>query len=110
MLLAISQRGVRLLVETHSEHLLLRLRRRIAESRLNPLGKSVLDPHDVVIYFIEQLGVQSHVYQVLPNELGAFIDPPERFRSFFSDDYEETIEWSRVAAQIAQEAGSERGG
>ena len=104
ILLAIAQRGVRLLVETHSEHLLLRLRRRVAESSLNQQGQLLLNPEDMAIYFIERLEDRSQVYPVPMNELGEFIDPPERFQSFFSNDYEETVELSRTIARIAREA------
>lgn len=45
--------GYRLLVETHSEGLLLRVRRRIAEGEV--------DPAHVALAFVEREGVQSHL-------------------------------------------------
>lgn len=102
MLLAISQRGVRLLVETHSEHLLLRLRRRIAESQLDHKNTPILRPEDTAIYYVERQGQQSETYRVEIDRMGEFIDPPERFQSFFSDDYEETLKWGEAVARIVR--------
>jgi hypothetical protein len=100
MLTAISRRGVRLLVETHSEHLLLRLRRRIAESRLEQSDSLTAD--DVAIYFIERQAEDSRVYPVLMNEAAEFVDPPERFGSFFANDYEETLKLSQAISRIEE--------
>lgn len=104
MLLAISRRGVRLLVETHSEHLLLRLRRRMAESQLGQEGTLALPLEDVAIYYVERLEGQSEVYQIAVNGMGEFVAPPERFQSFFSEDYEETLKWSEAIARIVKES------
>jgi predicted ATPase len=103
MLLAISQRGVRLLVETHSEHLLLRLRRRMAESQFPQDDALVLPEDDMAIYYVERLDGRSEVREVKVDRMGKFVDPPERFRSFFSEDYEETLRWSEAVARISEE-------
>jgi hypothetical protein len=109
MLLAISKRGVRLLVETHSEHLLLRLRRRMAESFIDIKDGPKPVPEDIGVYFIERLQEQGVVHSVSINKVGEFLDAPERFQSFFSDDYEETIQWSQARARIAKETGDASG-
>jgi predicted ATPase len=71
--LAISQIGKQCLVETHSEHLINRLRRRIVESEHN----SVLPK--LRIYFAQKKGAVSHFQQVKPNEFGSILEWPEGF-------------------------------
>lgn len=72
-LLAISLMGKQCLVETHSEHLINRLRRRIVESR----EKTVLPR--LRIYFAEKEGTVSHFHQVKPNEFGSILEWPTGF-------------------------------
>ena len=100
ILISIANRGVKLLVETHSEHLLLRLQRRIAESY--SIENKIIKPEDVAIYFIESDEGSSKVHNVNLNEKGEFIDSPIKFNTFFSDDYEETIKWSQALAKISK--------
>lgn len=76
------------IVETHSEHLLLRLRRRIAEGKV--------DPAIVGVLYVERDGSQSAVRSLDLNEAGQFEDWP---KGFFDERY-------REALAIA-EAGSE---
>jgi hypothetical protein len=103
MLVAIARRGVRMLVETHSEHLLLRLQRRIAESNFSD-SPNCLKPNEIAVYFIEHLEDQSRVHRVSVNSTGAFVKPPQGLNSFFSDDYSETVIWSQAISRIAREA------
>lgn len=98
MLIAVAKRGVKLLIETHSEHLLLRLQRRIAESTLN--NTQNINPEDVALYFIENIENHSKVHEVKVNEKGEFVEPPENFSSFFSDDFDETVQWSKTIAKL----------
>lgn len=100
MLVAIANRGVRVLVETHSEHLLLRLQRRIAESYFH--AKPAIKPEQIAIYFIETSDEGSQVHKVLVNNRGEFINPPEQLGTFFSDDYSEIVKWSQTIAQISK--------
>jgi predicted ATPase len=72
-LLAISLMGKQCLVETHSEHLINRLRRRIVESH----EETVLPR--LRIYFAEKEGTVSHFHQVKPNEFGSIMDWPAGF-------------------------------
>lgn len=72
-LLAISLMGKQCLVETHSEHLINRLRRRIVESR----DETVLPK--LRIYFAEKEGPVSRFNQVKPNEFGSILDWPAGF-------------------------------
>ncbi|MBM3852863.1 MAG: DUF3696 domain-containing protein [Verrucomicrobia bacterium] len=64
--------GSRFLIETHSEHLLLRLMRRIRESTHGKLkkGERPLCPDDVAVLYVENLGTHSVVREMPLNENG----------------------------------------
>jgi energy-coupling factor transporter ATP-binding protein EcfA2 len=68
------------IIETHSEHLLLRIRRRIAEGKLKP--------EQVAILFVEKSGAESKVRKVELNTEGRFTDWPE---GFFDQAYEDVM-------------------
>lgn len=78
--------GVRFLIETHSETLLLRLRRRIAEG---------LPPENVAIYFVEDIGGSSKARMIEIDALGNLDYWP---RGVFTEDLDETR--ALVSAQI----------
>ena len=71
--LGISQMGKQCLVETHSEHLINRLRRRIVESDENTVLPKTR------IYFAQKEGAVSHFTQVKPNEFGTILEWPKGF-------------------------------
>ena len=82
-------RRVQLIVESHSEHLLRRLLRRIAEERLHP--------HDVAMYFATQGGKGSIVERLEIDEYGDVLNwPPD----FFGNELEDVA--------IQAEAGIQR--
>lgn len=72
----IANRGVTFLLETHSEHLLLRLLRRIRETSDNelPPGAPALHPDDVSVTYLEpsEFGIVMHQLRV--DESGEFVD------------------------------------
>lgn len=85
-----------LILETHSEDLLLRLRRRIAESTIGKHLDSMapnlhLEPKDVGMYFIHRLleKQQSSITLIPLNEFGDLLEKPEGFAGFFSNDLQE---------------------
>ncbi|NYT96506.1 DUF3696 domain-containing protein [Salinispora sp. H7-4] len=78
----------RFLIETHSETLLLRLRRHIAEG---------CPPEMVAVYVVEQHGGVSEVRRVGIDRLGNLEDWPE---GYFSQDYHEVR--ALAAAQLRQ--------
>jgi predicted ATPase len=86
---AIERTTVRFLVETHSETLLLRVRRRIAEG--------VLDPDSVAIYFVEHSHGAANARRIEVDADGNLDYWPA---GVFSEDYEETRELA--AAQQAR--------
>ena len=73
-------RGV--LVETHSEHLLLRLRRLIAEERLGQ--------DDVALYFVDRSDGRS-VIRAIPMSNGGFIKPTDWPKGFFQESVREAF-------------------
>ena len=60
-------------------------------------------PNDLAIYFIEQKETDSKIYEVELNNRGEFIEPPTGLLSFFSDDYFETVKWTKTIAKIASQ-------
>jgi AAA15 family ATPase/GTPase len=69
-----------IVLETHSENLLLRLRRRVAEGE-------VISSNNVAIYYVEQKDNISRVHKIKLNQLGDLEDMPEDFKDFFIDNY-----------------------
>jgi len=77
------------LLETHSEHLMLRLLRRIRETDENelPPGKFPLHPEQLAVYFVEQSPTGITVTPIRISQEGEFIDRWPR--GFFSERMEE---------------------
>ena len=86
-----SKNGVRVLIETHSEHLLLRLRRRVAETAVgwfsskNPIKILLLELN---ILYVSRGNIRSILELVEIDSQGDIIRPPE-FQGFFADDLDE---------------------
>ncbi len=96
---------VRFLIETHSEYLLLRLRRRIAETSAGKLGKAKdrskqINNNQVAIFFIDQMFGESIVQAVSLTRLGDFAYEPGGFRDFFANDIEEILALSKASREI----------
>jgi hypothetical protein len=72
---ALGGAGNRFLVETHSEHLLLRIMRRMRETAAGELrpGTVAVRPEDVVVLFVEPDGTQSLVREMPLNERGELV-------------------------------------
>ncbi len=98
--------GARFLIETHSEHLLLRLRRRVAETSAKTVP---LDPTDfsisaniTEIFFIASQGHEntSVTVQAKLNTMGDMSELPDDLNlyGFFADDLDETA--ALVSARI----------
>lgn len=83
------ERRLRLVIETHSEHLLLRIQRRIAEAE-------TLHPSDVAVYFVDGGSVSRA--QISP--LGQ-IDPSAMPSGFFDEDWEDLMKLTEAAAKRA---------
>ncbi|KEO82827.1 AAA family ATPase [Tumebacillus flagellatus] len=103
----VNQTGKTFLIETHSEHLLLRLRRRVAETTLTE-GKNEfpLYPSDIAVNFIENTSNGSVVHNIKVSEIGQLENVPDAFRSFFADDFEETMKITETIARLKQQRQS----
>jgi AAA15 family ATPase/GTPase len=96
LFIAFARQGKSLIVETHSEHLMLRLRRRIAEQKIKK--------EMVRIYFIEWKNGESVVSRIELDDYGQMVNVPEGFKTFFSDDFEETM---KITEEIAKRHAEE---
>lgn len=71
----------RIIIETHSEHILSRIRRRIAEDKLKK--------EDVAIYYFEPTTQGSNISEVIINDFGQYEQSPEGFwEEGFDESYE----------------------
>jgi len=93
-----SGEGKRWLIETHSEHLLLRVQRRIAEDKLRP--------QDVAVYYVERKRGESHVRRIELDEYGRM---PEWPRDFFAADFEDVERRVIEAAKKSRKKGGDCG-
>ncbi len=96
LFIALAEQNKSLIVETHSEHLMLRLRRRIAEQKIKK--------EMVGIYFIEWKDGKSVVSRIELDDYGQMVNVPEGFKTFFSDDFEETM---KITEEIAKRHAEE---
>lgn len=86
------RRNVRLLIETHSENLLIRMRRRVAESSMNiisPDEESYLPHHALGVLFVDREEGASTVEVIEIGAKGEILRKPAAFKGFFSDDLRE---------------------
>lgn len=97
--------GVRFLLETHSEHLLLRLQKRLAETSIGRHQRAGDDPNRFLlldhlsIYFVDRSGILSTLEMIEVDKQGNFKTVPVWFRDFFSDDLREAAELARIRLQ-----------
>jgi predicted ATPase len=81
-----SDRNVQIIVESHSEHLIRRIQRRIAEESLRP--------DEVAIYFIKQEGGSAKLEELQIDIFGTIKNWPE---NFFGNDLEDLSQMTRAA-------------
>jgi predicted ATPase len=86
-------RGVQFIIESHSEHLLLRLQRRVAERRLQATA--------VAMYFLQKRDGRAHIERLQMNEVGDISNWPD---NFFGDDMTEIA--ARTLAGLGQQGTS----
>lgn len=87
--------GISLLIETHSENLILRLRRRMAETALAlRRGESPelkIQPDTLGAYFVDRVGGVSDCEPIRYDEWGKYLWQPPGFLDFFSNDFDELM-------------------
>ena len=69
-----------LVVETHSDHLLDRVRMDIRD------GHSPLKPEDVSILFFERGALDVHIHSLRLDAMGNVLDGPDSYRRFFMEE------------------------
>jgi hypothetical protein len=106
----------RFLLETHSEHLLLRLRRRVAETTAKSVEPIVttgsfgdilitplLDASELATYLVIRREGFSALLPIEIDDVGEYDRMPAEFRDFFSDDTAEIIKLNRARRKAQQE-------
>jgi predicted ATPase len=88
LLAAVRDNHVQLLVETHSEHLLHRIQRRIAEEQISR--------DDVALYFIETSQGRSEIHELKVDEYGNIANWPQ---DFFGDEMGDLAAMTEAAAE-----------
>ena len=82
-----------MILETGSEYLLMRLRRRIAEKKVSSA--------DLSVYFIrESEHEEAFIEEIRMDDTGEFIEAPEEFLSFFSADFEDLMVWEEITRSV----------
>jgi predicted ATPase len=94
---AIKVRKIQIVVESHSEHLLLRLQRRIAEQE-----KGFTNAH-TALYFCD---VQDGSSRLLPLDLDEYGNIRNWPKGFFGDAFEETAAMTRAAMERKRRAAA----
>jgi len=84
----IKNRGVQIILESHSEHLLRRLQRRIAEEQLVPA--------DVALYFTAMEDGESKLEELKVDEYGSINNWPQ---NFFGDEMGDLVAMTEAAMQ-----------
>ena len=94
------QRQLQLLIESHSEHLLRRLQRRIAENELE-----FANPENIRTYFCKPTGEGSIVEEVEIDKYGQISNWPERFLGDINDELHSAVKAAlhRRRTELARE-------
>lgn len=72
----------RILLETGSEYLILRIRRRVAEG--------LIAREDISVYYLDETGMgETECHKLALDEYGEFQNPPDSFVRFFSSDFKD---------------------
>ena len=76
----IASRERQIIVETHSDHLLDRVRMDVRD------GNGVLNPEDVSILFFEREGLDVHIHSLGIDGEGNVLNAPDSYRRFFMEE------------------------
>ncbi len=94
---AVKRRRVQVILESHSEHLLLRLQRRLAEAE-------VIRQEDVRLYFCDAPNGVSRIEPLKLDLYGSILNWP---KNFMGDAFGETVEAEKVRLRRMQGAASQ---
>lgn len=90
LFVSMANKGQTVIIETHSEHLLLRLRRLIAEEKINS--------ENVAIYFVEKDGTDSKIKEIKLQENG-HINPIDWPKDFLGESLKESIALASIQSK-----------
>jgi len=104
----VNRRKARLIIETHSEHLLLRLQRRIAETTLDDkVGTATprnqghtLRPDELWLVLVNRMDGRSQTEGIQADHRGQLVNPSTEFQDFFKYDYDDVISLTRATSDI----------
>ena len=85
LLCEVAARGRQLVVETHSDHLLDRIRIDVRR------GKTKLKPEDVSILYFERTGLDVTIHSIRIDEQGNIVGAPASYRQFFMEETAEDL-------------------
>ena len=88
-------RGTQLIVESHSEHFLTRLQRRVAEGSISK--------EDVAVYFVSRTGSQAQLEPLVMNDDGEIENWPD---NFFGDEMSDVAARVRAAMERRRKASA----
>ena len=83
----IAAKGVQMLVETHSDYLLDRVRMDVRDGK----GEQTLKPEDVSILYFERSGASVRIYPIWLDENGNVRDAPNSYGEFFMSESRRSI-------------------
>lgn len=89
-------RNAQLIIETHSEHFLNRLQRRIAEESITP--------SEVAIYFAKATSKGAQLEELIVNEYGDITNWPD---NFFGDEMGDIVARTKAASRRREAAGAQ---
>ncbi len=99
-------RDVRFLIETHSEHVFLRLRRWIAQSSAldGDLLKNGLSLalEKLAVYFVHRENSVSEAHTIKIARNGDLKNKPEGFQDFFADDMHESVKLAKERLKVEE--------
>lgn len=112
-----NQQGKQFLLETHSEHLLLRFQRRIAETRYQeirpdkeekppppPANDSyTLEPKNFGLIFVTRSTKNSTIEFIEADLYGQLVEPSQAFQDFFRYDYDDVENLMNNVAKIRKQ-------
>jgi predicted ATPase len=75
----VSQRKHTVIVETHSDHFLDRV-------RMDVRDKKALRPQDVAVLFFERVGLDVHIHEIELDKMGNVLNAPATYRKFFLEE------------------------
>ena len=77
--------GRQLIVETHSDHLIDRIRMDVRD------GKTDLKPEDVRVLYFERDGLDVKIHEIWYDQMGNLVNTPSGYRSFFMQEVERSV-------------------